>query len=44
VTTTLPDSLLQVLNPGNDLNALSIPVAAGGYDPVNATLVIERIQ
>lgn len=44
VTTTLPDSSLQVLNPSGSANSLSIPVVSGGYDPVNATLVIEQIQ
>jgi hypothetical protein len=45
VTTTIPDSELQVINPVEGLTALTITPNAGGIsNPVSASLVIERLR
>lgn len=44
VTTTVPNSLLQVWNPTGNSTALTITPVAGGTHPVSAHLVILQIQ
>lgn len=44
VTTTVPNSLLQVWNPTGNSPALTITPVAGGTHPVSAHLVITQIQ
>ncbi|CAH0994137.1 hypothetical protein EMA8858_00244 [Emticicia aquatica] len=44
ITTTLPNSLLQVVNPSGNPIALTINPTAGGTRAVTANLVITRIQ
>lgn len=44
ITTTLPNSFLQVWNPALDLLALTISPNAGGFDPVSASLIIHRLK
>lgn len=44
VTTTTPNSQLQVWNPVGESTALTITPLAGGTDPVSAHLVILQIQ
>lgn len=44
VTTTVPNSILEVINPPGNSPALTITPLAGGTHPVSAHLVIIRIQ
>jgi hypothetical protein len=44
VTTTLPNSLLTVRNPGSNSTALTLTPIAGGASPVSAHLVITQVQ
>lgn len=44
ITTTTPDSILEVINPPGNSPALTITPVAGGTHPVSAHLVIIRIQ
>lgn len=44
VTTTTPNSILEVINPPGNSPALTITPLAGGTHPVSAHLVIIRIQ
>ncbi len=44
ITTTTPDSVLEVVNPPGESNALTITPDAGGSDPVSASLVIEELD
>jgi BclA C-terminal domain len=44
ITTTIPNSLLSVLNPAGNTPALTITPTAGGTHAVTANLVITRIQ
>lgn len=44
VTTTTPNSVLEVINPAGNAAALTITPVAGGTHPVSAHLVIIRIQ
>ena len=44
VTTTAPNSFLEVINPPGNSTALTITPVAGGTHPVSANLVIIRIQ
>jgi hypothetical protein len=44
VTTTLPNSFLQVWNPAGNPVSLTISQNAGGSNPVSASLIIHRLQ
>jgi len=44
VTTTLPNSLLTVRNPGSNSTALTLTTTAGGASPVSAHLVITQVH
>lgn len=44
ITTTSPNSILEVINPTGNTPALTITPVAGGTHPVSAHLVIIRIQ
>lgn len=44
ITTTLPNSFLQVWNPSGNPVALTISTNAGGNDAVSASLTIQRLQ
>ena len=44
ITTTIPNSLLSVLNPAGNTPALTITPTAGGTNAVVANLIITRIQ
>jgi hypothetical protein len=43
VTTSIPDSVLQVENPPGASTALTITPLAGGASPVSATLIITQV-
>ena len=44
VTTTVPDSLLEVVNPSGNAAALTITPVAGGTRPAAASLIIEQLS
>ncbi|MFA6916849.1 MAG: collagen-like protein [Parachlamydiales bacterium] len=44
LTTTVPNSILEVINPAGNATALTITPLAGGTEPVSAHLFIVRIQ
>lgn len=44
ITTTIPNSLLSVLNPAGNTPAITITPTAGGTNAVTANLIITRIQ
>lgn len=44
ITTTTPNSIIEVINPPGNSPALTMTVSAGGTQPVSAHLVIIRIQ
>ncbi len=44
VTTSVPNTTLSVINPGNNTTALTLTPVAGGTDSVSAHLLIIRLQ
>jgi hypothetical protein len=44
VTTTLPDSTIQIENPAGNSTALTITPLAGGEQSASASLIIERLH
>jgi len=44
ITTTAPNSFLQVWNPASNPVALTLSTNAGGFNPVSASLIIQRLQ
>ena len=44
ITTTVPDSIIEVVNPAGNATALTITPLAGGTRPVAASLVIEQLD